>query len=243
DPARPVAASSAQVPTAPIPPAQIPLAQTPPVQAAPAPAAKAPAEPRYDLDVLVARLDAVETAGAGRRVLLVGTGEGTDLDDLARSLGRAAALHGRALLVRLDGPADAHPGLTDLVAGRADFTAAIRREAGPRLNLIGRGRGETRTLAAGGEALGLTFDALGEAYDWVIASVGDGFSAETRTLVSAVAAWMDAVVIASNAEADDPRLVGLFDTAEAAGVPDVIVAQDRTPVEVPMPSYPLRRSA
>jgi hypothetical protein len=35
------------------------------------------------------------------------------------------------------------------------------------------------------------------------------------------------------------RLVGLFDTAEAAGVPDVIVAQDRTPVEVPMPSYAL----
>ncbi len=77
----------------------------------------------------------------------------------------------------------------------------------------------------------------------MIASLGDGFSAETRSMVSALGAWMDAVVIASNAEADDPRLVGLFDTAEAAGVPEVIVAQDRAPAEVPMPSYPLRRSA
>ena len=42
-------------------------------------------------------------------------------------------------------------------------------------------------------------------------------------------------MIASNAEADDPRLVGLFDTAEAAGVPEVIVAQDRVPADVPMP--------
>ncbi|BCM85004.1 GumC family protein [Methylobacterium indicum] len=234
-------AEPALLPAAPVPAMAAQPAPAPAV--APAPAARAASEPRYDLDVLVARLDAVETAGGGRRVLLVGTGEGTDLDDLARSLGRAAALHGRALLVRLDGSADAHPGLTDLVAGRADFTAAIRREAGPRLNLIGRGRGEASALLDGGDALGLTFDALGEAYDWVIASLNDGFSAETRSMVSALGAWMDAVVIASNAEADDPRLVGLFDTAEAAGVPEVIVAQDRAPAEVPMPSYPLRRSA
>ncbi len=117
----------------------------------------------------------------------------------------------------------------------------IQPDEGPRLNLIERGRGGPEALVAGRDALGLTLDALGEAYDWVIACLGDGFSAEARPLVSAVSAWMDAVVIASNAEADDPRLVGLFDTAEAAGVPEVIVAQDRVPAEVP--SYSLRRSA
>ncbi|KMO38792.1 hypothetical protein VQ03_16470 [Methylobacterium tarhaniae] len=179
-------------------------------------------------------------------VLLVGTGDETDLDGLARSLGRAAALHGRALLVRLDGPPEARAGLIDLVAGRADFTTVIRPDAGPRLHLIGRGRGDAEALVAGRDALGLTFDALGEAYDWVIVCLGEGFSAGTRPLVSAVSAWMDAVVIASNAEADDPRLVDLFDTAEAAGVPEVIVAQDRVPTAMPaypMPAYPLRRSA
>ncbi len=236
------ATPAAPLPVAdPLPPAMPVLA----VEAAPAPVPPAPLpfEARYDLDVLVARLDAIETAGGGRCVLLVGTGDETDLDGLARSLGRAAALHGRALLVRLDSPREDRPGLTDLVAGRADFTTVIQPDEGPRLNLIERGRGGAEALVEGRDALGLTFDALGEAYDWVIACLGDGFSAGTWPLVSAVSAWMDAVVIASNAEADDPRLVGLFDTAEAAGVPEVIVAQDRVPAEVPMPTYPLRRSA
>ncbi|AWN48620.1 lipopolysaccharide biosynthesis protein [Methylobacterium terrae] len=253
-PAMPAAASAALAPepeviASPTPnPAAEPAPPAEPVPAvaqnpAPAPAARAPFEARYDLDVLVARLDAIETASGGRRVLLVGTGDEADLDGLARSLGRAAVLHGRALMVRLDGPRGAQPGLTDLVAGRADFTTVIQADAGPRLNLIGRGRGGPEALIAGRDALGLTFDALGEAYDWVIACLGDGFEAETWPLVSALAAWMDAVVIASNAEADDPRLVGLFDTAEAAGVPEVIVARDRVPAQVEMPSYPLRRTA
>lgn len=227
----------AVVPAAPVEPAPAPVPAAPAI--APAPL---PFELRYDLDVLVARLDAIETAGGGRRVLLVGTGDETDLDGLAHSLGRAAALYGRALLVRLDAPKEARPGLTDLVAGRADFTTAIQPEANPRLNLIERGRGDVETLIAGRDALGLTFDALGEAYDWVIACLGEGFSTGTWPLVSAVSAWMDAVVIASNAEADDPRLVGLFDTAEAAGVPEVIVAQDRIPAEAPLPSHSLRKT-
>ncbi|QRE74732.1 exopolysaccharide transport family protein [Methylobacterium aquaticum] len=236
---RPVA-EPAPAPTVP------PVEPAPPAETiavvAPAPtAAPLPFEARYDLDVLVARLDAIETAGGGRRVLLVGTGDEADLDGLARSLGRAAALHGRALLVRLDRPQTDRPGLADLVAGQADFRTVIQPDEGPRLNLIERGRGGPEALVAGRDALGLTLDALGEAYDWVIACLGDGFSDEARPLVSAVSAWMDAVVIASNAEADDPRLVGLFDTAEAAGVPEVIVAQDRVPAEVP--SYSLRRSA
>ncbi|MFH6781368.1 MULTISPECIES: GumC family protein [Methylobacterium] len=247
----PVAASAASAAEPAVAPPAPPAAEAEPVLHEPAvaeaivanPVAAAPAASRYDLDVLVARLDAVETAGGGRRVLLIGTGDATDLDGLARSLGRAAALHGRALMVRLDGPQGSRPGLTDLVAGNADFTTVIQADAGPRLNLIDRGHGAPATLIAGGDALGLTFDALGEAYDWVITCLGDGFDAGTRPLVSALSAWMDAVVIASNAEADDPRLVGLFDTAEAAGVPEVIVAQDRAAAAVAMPAYPLRRTA
>ncbi|WP_171070301.1 GumC family protein [Methylobacterium terricola] len=234
---------SEPVSPAPVSPAPALTGPVPAEPALPVAADPVPAASRYDLDVLVARLDAVETAGGGRRVMLIGTGDATDLDGLARSLGRAAALHGRALMVRLDGPQGSHPGLTDLVAGNADFTIAIQADAGRRLNLIDRGRGATATLIAGGDALGLTFDALGEAYDWVITCLGDGFDAGTWPLVGALSAWMDAVVIASNAEADDPRLVGLFDTAEAAGVPEVIVAQDRAAADVAMPSYPLRRTA
>ncbi|MET7247250.1 GumC family protein [Methylobacterium sp. EM32] len=236
-----LASSAAMPPAGPVAPA----ATVPPVEDAPLTPAPAqlPFEARYDLDVLVARLDAIETAGGGRRVLLVGTGSEADHDGLARSLGRVASLHGRALLVRLDEAQEDRPGLIDLVAGRADFTTVIRPDAGPRLNLIGRGHGGPETLVAGRDALGLTFDALGEAYDWVIACMGDGFAAGTWPLVSAVSSWMDAVVIASNAEADDPRLVGLYDTAEAAGVPEVIVAQDRAPAEIPAPSFGLRRTA
>ncbi|WP_093566427.1 GumC family protein [Methylobacterium sp. 174MFSha1.1] len=246
-PVAPVPPAVAHAPADPIPPVapEVPAATVPPVAdalLAPAPV-RLPFEARYDLDVLVARLDAIETAGGGRRVLLVGTGGETDHDGLARSLGRVASLHGRALLVRLDEAQEDRPGLIDLVAGRADFTTVIRPDAGPRLNLIGRGHGDAETLVSGRDALGLTFDALGEAYDWVIACMDDGFAAGTWPLVSAVSAWMDAVVIASNAEADDPRLVGLYDTAEAAGVPEVIVAQDRAPSEMPAPSHGLRRTA
>ncbi|TGD95521.1 exopolysaccharide transport family protein [Methylobacterium nonmethylotrophicum] len=242
--ARPPGAQATEpvLPAAPVEPVAPAVATGAPV-AMPVPAARLPFEARYDLDLLVARLDAIETAGGGRRVLLVGTGDETDLDGLARSLGRAASLNGHALMVRLDGPRGAQPGLTDLVAGRVDFTTAIQPDAGPRLHLIGHGRGEAEALIAGRDALGLTFDALGEAYDWVIVCLGDGFSASTWPLVSALSAWMDAVVIASNAAADDPRLVGLFETAESAGVPEVIVAQDRAPAAVAMPAYPLRRSA
>ena len=69
----------------------------------------------------------------------------------------------------LDDPQEDRPGLIDLVAGRADFTTVIQPDEGPRLNLIARGRGGAEALVAGRDALGLTFDALGEAYDWVIA--------------------------------------------------------------------------
>ncbi len=76
-------------------------------------------EARYDLDVLVARLDAIETAGGGRRVLLVGTGDEAD-PRRARPQPRPRRRPARP---RPPGaprpPADGGPpGLADLVAGR-----------------------------------------------------------------------------------------------------------------------------
>ncbi|GJD53215.1 hypothetical protein OPKNFCMD_5987 [Methylobacterium crusticola] len=246
--AAPAPAIAAPAPAAAAMPAPAaPVAAPPP--AAPAPAARggadrAGADAPYDLDALVARLAAVETAGDGRRVLLVGTGSAADLDGLARCLGRAVARRARALVVRLDrGGEGPHPGLTDLIAGRSAFRDAIQPDPGSRLHVIGRGASDPALLVSERDGLGLTLDALGETYDWVVCCLDDGFAPAAQALVGAVAAWMDAVVIATTAEADDARLVALFESAEAAGAPEVIVAQEHVPAPVAMPAYPLRRSA
>ncbi len=206
------------------------------------PASLAGAAERYAFDALIARISAIETAGGGRRILVVGTGAEEELDTLSTALGRTLARDSRAVIVRLD-RGDDHPGLTDIVAGEAAFGEALRREAGSRLHLIGRGYGEPALLLEERQGLGIALDALGQAYDWILCCLNDGPHPDTRSLVGLAAAWMDAVVIASNADPDDAGLVGLFEVAEAAGAPDVIVAREEGPPPVAMPAYPLRRSA
>lgn len=197
---------------------------------------------RYAFDALITRISAIETAGGGRRILLVGTGTDEDLDTLSAALGRRLARDSRAVILRLDRGGD-HPGLTDIVAGEAAFGEALRRDAGSRLHLIGRGFGEPALLLEERQGLGIALDALGQAYDWILCCLNDGPHPEARALIGLAAAWMDAVVIASNAAPDDAGLVALFEIAEAAGAPDVIVAREEGPPPVAMPAYPLRRSA
>ncbi|MFE1600906.1 GumC family protein [Methylobacterium sp. ID0610] len=213
---------------------------------APAAPPAQPADPilqRFDFDLLRQRLDAVETAGGGRRLLVVGTGTGADLDALTMALGRALARSARTVLVQLDpGPAAA-PGLTDVVAGAAAFGEVIRRDDGSRLHIVGRGGESAELLVREQQGLGIALDALGQAYEWILCAARDAPQGATRPLIASASRWMDAVVIASDAAPDDADLVALYDLAEEAGVPEVIVAQELPPAPIAMPIYPLRRSA
>ncbi|MEH3148209.1 MAG: exopolysaccharide transport family protein [Methylobacterium frigidaeris] len=252
--APPLPATAAAAPAAPatatLPPvgsSGAPAAQ-PAIPAAPLPKAApvaASSAPSYDLTALTERLRAVPTAGDGRRVLVVADGTGAGFADLAPSLAQAAASGGRAVLIRLSRRQEGGlPGLTDLMTGAASFQEAIQPDGSSRLHLIGRGRSGMRALLAEGDGLGLTLDALGQAYDWVVCSLDGANPAVLRSLTAAIGTWMDAVVIASNAAADDPTLLALFEVAEEAGVPEVMVVRDQEAVPaVAMPAYPLRRSA
>ncbi|WP_157091545.1 GumC family protein [Methylobacterium nodulans] len=203
-----------------------------------------PGTERFDFDALVARLGTVETAGGGRRVLVVGTGSEEDFEALATALGRSLARSSRAVMVRMEvAGAAKHPGLTDIVAGEAAFGEAIRRDPGSRLHVIDRGVSEIGLLIEERQGLGIALDALGQAYDWILCAVNDGSTGAMRPLIAATSSWMDAVVIASDAAPDDANLVALYDLAEEAGVPEVIVAQEQPPAPIAMPAYPLRRSA
>ncbi|MEL4419755.1 hypothetical protein, partial [Shewanella algae] len=80
-------------------------------------------------DALVARLGTVESAGGGRRILVIESGAAAGA--IALAVGRALARTGRAVLVRMDGPvAENGDGLSDVVAGEASFGTAIRGDEG-----------------------------------------------------------------------------------------------------------------
>ena len=75
------------------------------------------------------------------------------------------------------------------------------------------------------DALALTFEAMAEAYDWVVCQLHAAPGAVD--LLELVAGYMDSVVIASNAPAEDPALGDLYAIAEEAGAGQILVAQDR----------------
>jgi tyrosine-protein kinase Etk/Wzc len=189
----------------------------------------------FDLDPLIARLRDTAPVAGGRGVLVVETdarrpnGRGRNPEkSLAESLAEALSPGSRTLIVDLNGPAshpDA-PGLTDLVAGDAAFLDVIQALPASRLHRVARGFVDTEVLFEEPQALAITLDAMAEAYDWVVCRLRFRPGQASRALLSAVAARMDGVVIASNAEADDPDLVALYGLAEDAGAGQVLVAQD-----------------
>ncbi|MCJ2056990.1 GumC family protein [Methylobacterium sp. J-048] len=191
-----------------------------------------PAAPRaptesYDLAPLIARISAVAREPgdrSGRRVLVMETeiSEGDQVlhDALVRALGRKASL----VTVNLNG-AGAERGFTDLVAGDAAFLDVIQPVPGSSLHRIGAGRARADVLFDESDALSLTFEALAEAYDWVVCRLHAAPGAVD--LLELTAGSMDSVVIASNASAEDPALADLYAIAEDAGAGQILVAQDR----------------
>ena len=237
------------------------VADVPPVIPMPAPAAEAPqalhpenlatlgkakppAAPSFELDLLIGRLREGGMGAAGHRVVVVETSETGD-ESLAQSLAATLSASGnRTLVVDLNGLGDDldEPGLTDLVAGEVAFLDAIQPVPGSRLHAIARGSIATEILIEEPQALAITLDALDEAYAWVICRLDAARGWPASDILSGCIGSTTAVVIASNAEADDSELVALYGRAEDAGAALVLVAQDR-PAVAAEPDMLLRLSA
>ncbi|WP_419539803.1 hypothetical protein [Methylobacterium oryzae] len=142
---------------------------------------------------------------------------------LTRALGREGSLVAVDLNLPKDGVA--RLGFSDLVAGEAAFLDVIqaRRDSGQ--HRIEAGLQPGTVLFDEPEALALTFEAMAEAYDWVLCRLHAAPGAVD--LLELVAGFMDSVVIASNADAEDPALADLYALAEEAGAGQILVAQDR----------------
>jgi polysaccharide biosynthesis transport protein len=215
-----------------VPPARWPepTADAAPVAAAPRPMAPVQAAQAFDLAPLVKRITAAPRAAdaqPGRRVLIVETedrpGEPAFADALTRVLG------GEGSLVAVDlnraGDGARRPGFSDLVAGEAAFLEVIQARRDSGLHRIEAGLRPAGVLFDQPEALTLTFEAMAEAYDWVVCRLAAAPGAVD--LLELVAGFMDSVVIASNASTEDPALADLFAIAEDAGAGQILVAQDR----------------
>ncbi|MCB4800665.1 uncharacterized protein involved in exopolysaccharide biosynthesis [Methylobacterium brachiatum] len=195
------------------------------------PAPTRPPAEAYDLAPLIARISAVVREPgdrSGRSVLVMETeashGDQALHDALVRALGRKASL----VTVDLNaarGRSDER-GFTDLIAGDAAFLDVIQPARDTGLHRIGAGRAPSEVLFDGPDALSLTFEAMAEAYDWVVCRLHAAPGAVD--LLELVAGYMDSVIIASNAAAEDPALADLYAIAEDAGAGQILVAQDRS---------------
>ncbi|MGU3474550.1 GumC family protein [Methylobacterium sp. D48H] len=198
--------------------------------AAPAAATAIRSPDTFDLAPLVARIAAAPRAPeaqAGRRVLIVETEARRGVPTLPEALTRALGREGSLVAVDLNLPNDgtARLGFADLIAGEAAFLDVIqaRRDGGQ--HRIEAGLLESTVLFDEPDALALTFEAMAEAYDWVVFRLHAAPGAVD--LLELVAGFMDSVVIASNADAEDPALADLYALAEEAGAGQILVAQDR----------------
>ncbi|QGY02895.1 lipopolysaccharide biosynthesis protein [Methylobacterium mesophilicum SR1.6/6] len=198
------------------------------VDAHPAPAADGAAA--FDLGPLVERITSAprgEAARTGRCVLIVETEAAQGTPSLFEALSGALSGRGSLVAVELNAPSGqaSSLGFTDLVAGEAAFLDAIQADRDSKLHRIAAGELDETVLFEEPDALVLTFEAMAEAYDWVVCRIHAVPGAVD--VLDLVAGHMDSVVIASNAPAEDPALADLYAIAEDAGAGQILVAQDR----------------
>jgi succinoglycan biosynthesis transport protein ExoP len=185
----------------------------------------------FDLAPLVARIvSAPRIAGdrTGRLILVMETEETRGAAALPDVLVGALARDASVVTVDLNDASDEEGGLgfTDLVAGEAAFLDVIQARRDSGVHRIEAGHLAANVLFEEQDALALTFDAMAEAYDWVVCRLHAAPGAVD--LLDLVAGDMDSVIIASNAAAEDPALADLYAIAEDAGAGQILVAQDRT---------------
>lgn len=123
----------------------------------------------------------------------------------------------------VSGPSE--PGLTDLVAGAADFLDVIQPVRGSRLHAVKRGAAPLDVLVEEPQGLAIGLNALSQSYDWVLCRLDARHAEDGAELIPAVGPCMDSIVIASDAPSDDPDLVSLYRLAKETGVARVVVAR------------------
>ncbi len=200
-----------------------------------------------DVDALIARL---ASGPAGRSkggcVLVVETVR-SGMPGLASDLARVLGPLGQTLLVDVNGAATdvSEPGLTDLVAGAADFLDVIQPVRGSRLHAVKRGSTSLDVLVEEPQSLAIGLNALSQSYDWVLCRLDVSAGRGATDLVTAVGPCMEAIVIASDAAIDDPALVALYRLAKEAGTRQVLVARNAkdASLEAGFEAGPLRLSA
>ncbi|MBB2960187.1 GumC family protein [Methylobacterium sp. R2-1] len=206
-----------------------------------------------DLDGLIARLESgagtLRPAGQpkGGCVLVVETLRTSGTAGLASNLAHVLGPRRQTLLVDVNGAVSdsSEPGLTDLVAGEADFLDVIQPVRGSRLHAVKRGVAPLDVLVEEPQGLAIGLNALSQSYDWVLCRLEADGTRDAAELIPAIGPCMDAIVIASEAAADDPALVSLYRLAKETGVRQVVVARHREDIapDPRLETTPLRLSA
>ncbi|EHP91573.1 GumC family protein [Methylorubrum extorquens] len=194
-----------------------------------------------DLDGLIARLENGTGKGQGEGqgkgplagpskggcVLVVETPRADGTPGLASNLARVLGPRYQTLLVDVNGVVSgpSEPGLTDLVAGAADFLDVIQPVRGSRLHAVKRGAAPLDVLVEEPQGLAIGLNALSQSYDWVLCRLDARHAEDGAELIPAVGPCMDSIVIASDAPSDDPDLVSLYRLAKETGVARVVVAR------------------
>lgn len=206
-----------------------------------------------DLNELIARLEggAVGLRPKGQPkggcVLVVEFPRAGGKPGLASELARVLGPLRQTLLVDVNGGLSepSEPGLTDLVAGEADFLDVIQPVRGSRLHAVKRGVTPLDVLVEEPQGLAIGLNALSQSYDWVLCRLEADAARDAVELIPAVGPCMDAIVIASDAATDDPALVQLYRLAKDTGVRQVVVASHRedSAMQPRLEATPLRLSA
>lgn len=185
-------------------------------------------------DATLAAIAGEIIAGSRRRVVVT-LAEGSEDGGrplaavaLVRALARADC---RAVLVDLrDDAADGltmgvsrdAPGFTDLFNGEASFAQVIFRDRQSRAHLIPAGQGELTENAIESERFATLLDALDHTYDHVVVDA-------PAALVRALGATANAVLVASDHPASDPRSIRAVERASSAtSAPVLLLTSDVT---------------
>ncbi len=186
-------------------------------------------------DVAAERLTEIErladglagSAGALRKVTVLGTASGEGITLTALMLARQMARQAKIVLVDLSGalpmiPAasvdPSAPGLADLMQGEASFAQIITKDRQSRLHLVSAGRPGFDRAQLQSPRLALTIDALTRVYDHVLLDAGAASDLPAELLTSQARA----VVVPEASMATDARAL-MCDQLRAVGFADVLL--------------------
>jgi Mrp family chromosome partitioning ATPase len=165
------------------------------------------------------------SAGALRKVTVLGTASGEGITLTALTLARLMARQAKIVLVDLSGALPAipvasadpsAPGLAELMQGEASFAQIITKDRQSRLHLVSAGRPGFDRAQLQSPRLTLTIDALTRVYDHVLLDAGAASDLPAELLTSQARA---VVVPEASMPADDRAL--MCDQLNAVGFAEV----------------------